>query len=104
MTVKITRKGNGLNDLLKKVKENSGQHQVSFSEMFNPQFISANSEFSDIDSLFQAGGFKVESKEDFEAIPDQEWEEFIVANTSFKSWVDMHQAAESAYMKKKLGL
>tara|TARA_R100000353_G_scaffold166904_1_gene128671 strand:+ start:1077 stop:1241 length:165 start_codon:yes stop_codon:yes gene_type:complete len=54
--------------------------------------------------LFEASGFKVESKEDFESIPDDEWEAFITQNTSFDSWLEMQKAAMAAYTKKKLGL
>ena len=60
------------------------------------------SNFNDIEHLFEASGFTVESKEDFEAIPDDKWNEFIVKNTSFNSWEDMQKEAMNLYVKEQL--
>lgn len=35
-------------------------------------------------------------------IPDQEWEDFIIANTSFESWEDMQKAAAVAVLSKRM--
>lgn len=43
--------------------------------------------------MIQANGFKVESEDDFKAIPDAEWDVFIHDNTSFGSWREMLEAA-----------
>ena len=50
-----------------------------------------------------AGGFKVESQEDFEAIPDTELDRHIAATTKFKNWKDMLNEATTQYAAKKLG-
>ena len=55
-------------------------------------------------SCSKKSGFKVESQEDFEAIPDDVWDEFIRNNTSFASWKEMLQAAGAAWAKAKLDL
>ncbi len=104
MSIKITRKGNELKKLTKKMKALDGQHEVKFTDMYNPAFVSGCSKFESIEELFDASGFKVESKEDFEAIPDEEWEVFISQNTSFDSWLEMQKSAGAAYVKKQLGL
>jgi hypothetical protein len=68
----------------------------------NTDFISSCSQYSSLEELIDASGFKVESKEDFEAIPDDEWEEFIQSNTSHESWLEMQKAAVLAYTKASL--
>ncbi len=78
--------------------------QKNLNELVNDSFISNCSSFSNLDDLFKASGFKAESQEDFDAIPDDEWDSFISSNTSFNNWQDMLQAAEAEWTKKKIGL
>jgi hypothetical protein len=54
--------------------------------------------------MFERSGFKVESQEDFAAIPDEPWDDFIRSNTSFFNWREMLQAAGAAWAKSKLDL
>jgi len=46
--------------------------------------------------MFERSGFKVESQEDFAAIPDEAWDDFICTNTSYFNWREMLQAAGAA--------
>jgi hypothetical protein len=55
-----------------------------------------------IEALFEAGGFEVNSPEDFAAIPDEAWEANIRAHTSFKSWEEMQRAAGAEWIKKQI--
>jgi hypothetical protein len=93
-----------LNELATKVKNLNGKHNVPLSELLNDSFISSCSSFSNLDDLFKTSGFKVESQEDFDAIPDDEWDSFISSNTSFNNWQDMLQAAAAEWTKKRIGL
>lgn len=96
-------KSNGNLDKLKKnLSELSGTNEVKLVELMNPDFISSCSQYSSLEELIDAAGFNVESKEDFEAIPDAEWEEFIVKNTSHESWLEMQKAALLIYTKANL--
>lgn len=100
MSVKIDR--SGLDKLIENAKEVEGQHQVKLVDLMNSGFISAHSQFADFDALLAASGFKVESAEDFAAIPDDEWDAFISENTDFESWLEMQKTAGAEYMKAKL--
>ena len=93
---------NGLKKLAKNAKDMDGTSQVKLSDLMTSEFISICSDYTDLDNLFSESGFKIESKEDFEAIPDNDWEEFIVNNTSFYSWEEMQKSAMTAYVKKQL--
>lgn len=75
-----------LDDIAKRAAELDGKQQtVSLSELLNDDFIAEHSSFASFDKLLAASPFKVETKEDFEAIPDAEWDTYIAANTSFES-------------------
>ena len=92
----------GLEKLQKNMNELSEQLEIKLTELMNPSFVSSCSKFGSIEDLFDASGFSIESPEDFAAIPDDEWEEFIVGNTSFSSWNEMQHKAMEQYAKQQL--
>jgi hypothetical protein len=106
MTFKIT----GLNEFQKKLNELqrkaealNGEHQVSFSELFNASFMHRHTSFESLEVLIEAGGFKVETMDDFKAIPDQKWDQHIAKTTKFSNWQEMMNEAGSEWGKKQLG-
>jgi hypothetical protein len=107
MTVKRTTLG-GLADRLQKLANNleelDGTHNVPFKELFPEPFMREHTKVSSMHELVEAGGFTVESPEDFKAIPDEEWDKNIRTNTSFKNWQEMRSAAVAAWTRKKIGL
>lgn len=93
-----------LKQMQKGARELERTKQVSFSELFTASFMRKYTSFSTMDELLKAGGFNVESQEDFEAIPDAEFDKHIAATTKFKCWKDMLSEATTQYAAKKLGL
>lgn len=93
-----------LKQMEKGAEELSKTKQVSFGELFTTSFMRKYTSFSTIDELFATGGFKVDSQEDFEAIPDDKLDKYIASSTKFKNWEDMLSEATSQYVAKKLGL
>src|SRR5580658_931089 len=88
-----------LDDTAKRAAELDGkQQEVQLSELLNDDFIAEHSSFPSFDELLAASPFKVETKEDFEAIPDAEWNTYIAANTSFESWEEMQHKAAGKYL------
>jgi hypothetical protein len=107
MSVKIT----GLKNLEAKLKEIGdrareldGKHDVLLSELLSQPFLAGCSRFSSVDELFKASGFSINSAEDFKAIPDDKWAEFIRENTTFADWSEMLTAASAVWTKGRLGL
>ncbi|WP_373032951.1 hypothetical protein [Sulfurovum sp.] len=100
--MKVKSNTDGLKKLAKNAEAMSGTNQVKLKDLMTPKFISKCSNFNDIEHLFNESGFAVESKEDFEAIPDDKWNEFIVENTSFSSWEEMQKEAGAIYVKEQL--
>lgn len=74
---------------------------VSFGELFSAEFMNKCSSYDSFNELCEASPFTIETKEDFEAISDTEWDDFIEASTSYGSWQEMLKAAGSAYLQKK---
>jgi hypothetical protein len=107
MSIKVTgleQLQKKLNDLKNKVESISSERSVPISELLTPDFLATCSTFSSAAEMFERSGFNVESQEDFAAIPDDPWDDFIRSNTSFLSWREMLQAAGAAWAKNKLDL
>ena len=88
----------------KNLEEISNTNQLRFDELFKTEFLSEYTSFTFLDDMFEKSGFKVEAADDSKAIPDQEWEDFIIANTSFERWEDMQKAAAVAVLSKRMHL
>ncbi len=93
-----------LSDLQKNAEALDGEHQVSFSELFNSSFMQRYTNFASIEALIDAGGFQVETPEDFKAIPDDDWDKHIAKTTKFSNWQEMMNEAASEWAKNQLGL
>lgn len=100
--MKVRSNTNGLNKLKNNIKAMSETSQIKLKDFMTPKFISECSSFNDINHLFDESGFSIECKEDFEAIPDDKWNKFIVENTSFSSWEEMQKEAMNIYVKEQL--
>lgn len=91
-----------LRDLGRRAKELDGQHEVPFSELFPASFMQKHSAFESFDELLEAGGFVVNSPEDFEAIPDDEFDRHIARVTDFDDWESMMEQASADYVERQL--
>ena len=90
-------------DLVESAETINGTQQVPLSELLTPSFLAKHTRFLSEDEMFEASGYKVESSEDLEKIPDEDWNEFIGKNTPFATWGEMLSAAGTKWGKKKLG-
>lgn len=100
----------GLKELQKQLKnmERSAREleqtdSVSFDELFVSSFMKNHTQVGTFDDFLLAGGFKVESQADFEAIPDEELDQYVSKTTNFKDWQTMLDTAASEYAVRKLG-
>mgnify|MGYP003384897349 CR=1 FL=1 len=89
----------GLDEFRRKLEQIK---QVSLGELFNPEFMAANTDFQSVGEMFERSGFKCDSLEDVEAIPDEEWDAFVSANTRFETWSGMRELALGQFFKKSL--
>ncbi|MFT6789935.1 MAG: hypothetical protein ACJAVX_003320 [Pseudoalteromonas rhizosphaerae] len=100
MSVKIDRRG--LDKLVKNAEKLHGENTFTLGEALNDEFISSNSSYSSLEEMIESSGFVVKTLEEFAAIPDNEWETFIVNNTSFESWESMQIRAHEELIHKRL--
>lgn len=103
-------KNNGLDDFEKKLDllaKNAaaldGKHNVPVSEL-TPAFVARHMQFASTDEFFEQSGFKIESLEDFAAIPDEEWDEYIRSVSGFSRWRAMLSKAGESRATEKMGL
>lgn len=92
----------GLNKLTKNLEELGKQDSIAIGDVMTDEFISRYSSYSSLDELVDASGFVVNTPEDFKAIPDEEWEAFIVSNTNFSSWKEMQHKSHEEFVHKKI--
>ena len=95
----LTRK---LDKLASSAEKLHGTHQVPIGEILDPGFLSSHTRFTNIDELFDASGFGVQSTEDFQAIPTEKLDEFVRSESAFDTWQSMVSEAGKAWALKQL--
>lgn len=86
-------------DLEKADKEKS-MSMVSFKDLFTPAFMTTYTDFANFSELLVVGKYNVNSFEEFMALLDKEFDEFVKKTTKFQSWEEMQSTAVADYMKK----
>ncbi|EMJ90312.1 hypothetical protein [Leptospira meyeri] len=105
MGIKITgfdEMSKKLKKLQKNITEIGGSHRVSFSDLFNQDFMQKNTEFSSIDEMFSTGKLNVSNQEEFEAISAEVLNSLVQRTTNFANWDAMKQMAANEYGQKLL--
>jgi len=92
----------GLDKLKKNLGELGDTNKVALVDLLSKEFLSSCSSFSSFEEFLNATGFKIESSEDFEAIPQQDMDQFVSKNTSYSTWAELLQAAAVEYAKRQL--
>lgn len=92
-----------LENLIRKIEDLDGSHEIPLSELFTDEFVLLNTDFSSISEMIAASGFSVQTSEDFANIPDDEWEKYVCQHSRFTSWEDMKGAAAKLWLSRKLG-
>lgn len=97
----------GLDDLQRMVRNLErleGHHSVPFDDLFHPAFMAAQTDFRTIDEMFAQSGYSVETSDDFEEIPDAEWDAFVARRTRFANWHEMQEAATQEWATRQLSI
>ena len=93
-----------IRELGKRAEEIDGEHSVPLAELFSDEFVLRHTDFPTFAELLAASGFRVESQDDFRAIPETEWNEFVRLRSRFTSWEEMLSAASHEWISRKMGL
>lgn len=92
-----------LNELQRNAERLHGTHQVPLTDLFNDEFLLQQSDFATLSALFEATGFKLDTQEDFDQVPEAAWDEFVRRKTRFNSWQEMYSAATKEWMTREMG-
>lgn len=77
-------------------------NKVSFPELFNPEFMQANSKFTSMDDMIWRSGFGIMNLLEVENVNQQKWNEYIAKNTECATWHQFGKLAMIAWMEAKL--
>lgn len=92
-----------MNNLMNNAKSLEGEQQVSFVELFPDSFIRKYTNSDSLELFFKESGFKLETKADFDAIPQEYFDEYVRKTTKFQSFHEMLEKATTEYIVRKLG-
>lgn len=93
-----------LNELQQNADDLSGEQNLTFEELFPDEFMTQFTDYSSMENMISQSQFEVESPEDFKAIPDPEWDDYVKRKTSFNNWDEMMEKAVGEYVARRLGL
>ena len=108
--MKFEMRMDGLDELQQKLEEMKRRteqldgEKVSFDKLFPPEFMTQYTNHASIQSMIAASRWKVESQDDFAAIPDDEWDAYVRQETKFGSWKEMQEKAVAEHVGRELGL
>ncbi len=77
-------------------------NKVSFQDLFNPQFMQANSSFTSMDDLIWRSGFGIMNLLEVENVDQEKWNAYIAKNTQCATWHEFGKLAMVAWMKDAL--
>lgn len=89
----------GFKKLVENAKDLEDKQSVPLTTLLNDSFIQDKTPFLSLTELFEKSGFKVESQEDFKAIPDEAIDKFISENSEYETFQEMLGAAAVEYTK-----
>ena len=91
-----------LRDLKQNLRRMEGHHDVPMSDLLTDQFIQAHTQLSSLTALLEKSGFVINSIDDFKAIPDKEWDDYISSVSDFQNWQDMLREATRQYVIRQI--
>lgn len=77
-------------------------NEVPVTELMTPTFMSEYTDFSTFEDFIEASEWTVESQADFEAIPEDEFDEHVAEHTQFTTWEAMLSQAGEEWAARQL--
>lgn len=91
---------------LKRMQENlkkvDGTHTYTFKELFNDEFVSQHTRFSNISDFLEPSGLDFSSQEAFRNIDINALDKYISENSDFSSWEEMKSVAGKLIIEKQI--
>lgn len=93
-----------LDDLQERSGAVDGEQSVSMAELFPADFMQTHTEFESIQAFLETSPWTVESDADFQAIPEDRFDEYVDDHTGFSSWEAMLTAAAREWILRELAV
>lgn len=93
-----------LEELQENAQDLDGENEVPLGELFNDGFMQKYTDFDSIKEFFKASPWAVESEDDLEAIPEDEFDEYVSQHTRFPDAEEMQGKAAEEWTADQLGL
>jgi hypothetical protein len=80
-----------------------GENEVAFAELFTEQFMRQHTDVSSFEQYLENSQWDVESQSEFEAIPEDEFDEYVSNHSAFDSWEEMLETAGTEWAVRQIG-
>lgn len=74
-------------------------NEIPFEQLFTEEFMQLYTEFESFETLLEASHWDVEDEDDFEAIPEDEFDTYVDEHTDFPTWEVMNQTAAERFLE-----
>lgn len=75
---------------------------VPMEELFTQEFMLMYTDFNSFEEFIETSQWTVESQEDFEAIPEDAFDDYVDEHTEFAAWEPMLRTGAERYLQRKL--
>lgn len=93
-----------LGSMADNANEIEGENEVSFADLFTEKFMRKHTDVASFEEFIENSQWEVASEDDFEAIPDEKFDEYVDKHSDFGSWEDMFGAAGTEWIAREIGL
>lgn len=80
----------------------NGTHSYNLNEIFSPSFMTTHTRYNSFNSFLE--DCCITNQSEFDAYPDDKFDEKVKEKTSFPSYEDMFNAAFKVYLSKRTGI
>lgn len=88
-------------DFIEDLNALSQEMTVPMLDILSNEFMAQNTPFKSLEELMVAGGFDVNSNEEFDLIDEAALNSFVSSNTKFSSFQEMSSIAGEEYFEKR---
>jgi len=92
-------------DLFKEMEKELDQYEdrkISFDDLYPEEFMQEYTDYNSISEMLSKSDFEIEKQDDFENIPEDEWNDYIDNCTDFDNWEEMRSKAVKEWVEKDL--
>lgn len=77
--------------------------EIPLTELLDPPFMAAHTQFQSIDDMFEEAGLQFETQEEFENLGEDVLDDMVRGGSEFSTWTDMKNAAATHWLRRHLG-